>query len=591
MWIRRHKSLPEIARRNRREIIDSGLSRRDLFKMGLLGGAGYLVAKKGLSTRASADDNDKIKSPPTRPFIQPLALPPVKQPVAALIPRPQVDPLPGEGRTRPHQALTHFPPRKLYEVHQKEFLFSFHPDLPPSTIWGFDGHFPGPTYHARYGEPILVRNFNDLPQDHKGFGIPQVSTHLHNGHTPSESDGFPCDFFPQVLGTRGQFYDQHYPNVLAGFLEFPPDGDPREAMSTLWYHDHRVGFTSQNVYKGLAGFYLLFNEFDTGDETTGFRLPSGEFDVPMIFQDKAFDPDGQLFFDLFDIDGVLGDKFEVNGKIQPFFQVHPRRYRFRWLDGGPSRFYQLFLTDLNNLNRVIPFEQIASDGNLGVDFDVVAGKRISKSATVHSVRLGVAERADVIIDFSRFAPGSSIYIENRLEQEDGRGPTDKILPAGQGNLILRFDVVLPPVEDNSLPPPYTFYELPTPSAAELAKARVRTWRFERDRGQWTVNGRFFDCDTPGALIPEGDGEIWVLQNDSGGWQHPLHIHHEEFLILSRNGRPPAPGERGRKDVVRLEFGSEVRVFKRFRDFLGRYPMHCHNTVHEDHAMMVRWDII
>jgi hypothetical protein len=91
---------------------------------------------------------------------------------------------------------------------------------------------------------------------------------------------------------------------------------------------------------------------------------------------------------------VLGNKFEVNGKIQPFFQVHPRRYRFRWLDAGPSRFYEFFLTDLSNQQRVIPFELIASDGNLGVDYDVVSDTRISKSARVNSVRLGVAERAD-----------------------------------------------------------------------------------------------------------------------------------------------------------------------------------------------------
>ncbi|HEX6829569.1 MAG TPA: multicopper oxidase domain-containing protein, partial [Burkholderiales bacterium] len=114
---------------------------------------------------------------------------------------------------------------------------------------------------------------------------------------------------------------------------------------------------------------------------------------------------------------------------------------------------------------------------------------------------------------------------------------------------------------------------------------------ERGNGQWQINDRFFDCDRPAALIPKGAGEIWTLQNSSGGWQHPIHIHQEEFLILARNGRAPAPGERGRKDVVRLGFNDEVRVFKRFRDTLERYPMHCHNTVHEDHAMMVRWDIV
>ena len=110
----------------------------------------------------------------------------------------------------------------------------------------------------------------------------------------------------------------------------------------------------------------------------------------------------------------------------------------------------------------------------------------------------------MVIDFSQFAPRTSIYIENRLEQNDGRGPTRNVLPAGRGNHILRFDVVLPAVEDSSRPPPYAFYELPTPTPAELARVRVRRWRFERDHGAWTVNGRFFDCDTPGALIPEGD---------------------------------------------------------------------------------------
>jgi len=179
MAIRRGLSPADIARRNRQEIIAARLSRRDLFRLGLLGAAGYLAVRKGLSNRAYADD--PVVSPPTRPFVQPLALPGVQQPAGPLTPAPQVEPLPGEGRTQPHQLSTRFPPQKFYEVHQDEFQFSFHPDLPDSTIWGFDGHFPGRTYHARYGEPILVRNVNDLPQDHKGFGIPQVSTHFFSG--------------------------------------------------------------------------------------------------------------------------------------------------------------------------------------------------------------------------------------------------------------------------------------------------------------------------------------------------------------------------------------------------------------------------
>lgn len=562
------------AARNRQDIIKARLNRRDLFKMGLLTGAGYLVARRGLSSRASGGG---ITSPPTRPFIEPLPIMPIKQPVAALNPAPTVCPntAAGEGRTRCHQAFTQAPPQKFYQIVQQAAQVRMSPDLPLQDVWGFDGITPGPTYVARYDEPILVRNVNRLPTNNGGFGVPSVSTHLHNAHTPSESDGFPCDFFE-----IGQFYDQHYPCVRAGFAsDHAPVGDANESLSTLWYHDHRVDFTSQNAYKGLAGFFLMFDDdHDTGDETTGFRLPSGEFDIPMMFADKLFDPQtGKLFFDLFNLDGILGDKFLMNGKIQPFLQVHPRRYRMRWLDVGPSRFYQIFLTDLNSLSAKLPFFQVANDGNL-----------LPRPVSVASVRLGVAERADVIIDFSPFA-GKSIYLENRLEQQDGRGPTGKLLPAGHGNLLLRIDVVLPAVADNSQDPATVvkYYDLPSTTATPRV---TRTFRFERDNGQWAINGRAMDCDTPRFRVKQNTVEKWILQNSSGGWQHPIHIHLEEFQILSRNGTQPPLVERSRKDVVRLEFNEEIVLFFRFRDFLGRYPLHCHNMVHEDHAMMTRWDI-
>lgn len=573
--------------RNRQELIRAGLhGRRDLLKLGLLTSAGYLVAKQGLSSQAH--ETPPLESPPTRAFVEPLPIMPLKPRVALLDPAPRVVPntAAGEGRTRDHQALTRFPPKKLYLVRQQATRVSVSPDLPPQTLWGFDGMVPGPTYHARYGEPILVRNVNELPLDNGGFGKNSVSTHLHNGHTPSESDGFPCDFFEQ-----GQFYDQHYPNVLAGFdSTHPPQGDINESMSTLWYHEHRVEFTAQNVYKGLAGFFLLFNEFDTGDETTGFRLPSDEFDVPLMVGDRVFDPTTSLLaFDLFNLDGILGDKFLVNGKIQPFFEVHPRRYRFRVLNTGPSRFYQFFLTDLNDSSRVIPFWQISNDGNL-----------LPQPIPVHTVRLGVAERDDIIIDFSQFAPGTSIFLENRLQQDNGRGPTDKLLPAGSGNLVLRFDVVLSRVADNSRDPARIakFYDLPDTRAPEVVK---RTFEFNRTNGQWAVNGKLFDCAEVRFRVKRNTAERWILVNSSGGWSHPIHVHFEEFVILSREGKAEpldqplsATGvplsEIARKDVVRLGPGDRVEVFFRFRDFLGRYPIHCHNVIHEDHAMMLRFDI-
>ncbi|TMB14985.1 MAG: copper oxidase, partial [Deltaproteobacteria bacterium] len=119
---------------------------------------------------------------------------------------------------------------------------------------------------------------------------------------------------------------------------------------------------------------------------------------------------------------------------------------------------------------------------------------------------------------------------------------------------------------------------------------TRTWRFERRQGAWAINGKFFDPDEVRASVKQGTAEIWIFQNNSGGWQHPVHVHFEEFLLLSRNGQPAALNDH-RKDMARLEFNEEIKMFMRFRDFHGKYPMHCHNVVHEDHDMMLRWDIV
>jgi FtsP/CotA-like multicopper oxidase with cupredoxin domain len=611
-----------VAAKNRRELIAAGLtSRRDLFKMGLLTAGGMLVAKSGLSSRAYGQTvnggtnqmclpNNQPASPPTRAFVEPLPIMPIAQTVRSLTPTPTENPntAAGEVRAAPHQApqidSRRFPvvPGTLYQMRQHAISAIQSPDLPTQTIWGFDDGVhatsPGPTYQAFYGVPQLTRNINALPPagQNGGFGMPSVTTHLHNGHTPSESDGNPCDFYG-----IGNFCDQYYPNVLAGFnFDFKPNGDINEALSTLWYHDHRVDFTAQNTYKGLLGFYLLFNQFDTGNETTGFRLPSfPQFDIPLVFADKVYDPTtGLLAFDLFNLDGILGDKFLVNGKIQPFFNVQPRRYRFRLLDTGPSRFFQYFLTDLNNLGATNPFWVIANDGNL-----------LPAPVQVQSVRIGVAERVDIIIDFSQFA-GKTIYLENRLNQFNGQGPVDdfgpnatsqectqvlgrttpSILPAGQGNLLLQFRVAGGTAVDNSLPPAQQkFYQLPSTDAEPRI---VRTFKFDRLNGQWSINGQFMDCNTFRFTVQQNSVEDWILMNLSGDWTHPIHIHLEEHRILSRNrAEPPLAVENSRKDVTQLHPNERVRLFFRFRDWVGKYPIHCHNVVHEDHAMMALWHVL
>ena len=608
------------AAKNRRELIAAGLtSRRELFKLGLLTAGGLLVAKSGLSARAygqsvnggtnqSCLPNNQPASPPTAAFVEPLTVMPLACPVHSLTPTPTENPntAAGEVRAAPFQAPqidpVRFPvvPNLLYQFTQRAIQASQSPSLPLQTLWGFDDGVhaisPGPTYQAHYGVPQLTRNINALPSNNGGFGVPLVSTHLHNAHNPSESDGNPCDFY-----SAGHFCDQYYPNVLAGFnSDHKPNGDINESLSTLWYHDHRVDSTSQNTYKGLVGFYCLFNQFDTGNEETGFRLPSfPQFDIPLVFSDKVYDPEtGLLAFDLFNLDGILGDKFLVNGKIQPFFNVEPRRYRFRLLDTGPSRFYSYFLTDLHNLGATNTFWVIANDGNL-----------LPKPVQVSTVRIAPAERVDIIIDFSQFA-GKTIYLENRLTQLNGQGPVDdfgpngsseecnqvlgtttpSIMAAGQGNLLLQFRVAGGHAVDNSLPPAQqSFYQLPSTT---MTPRVVRTFKFDRLNGQWSINGQFMDCNEFRFAVQQNSAEQWLLTNATGDWTHPIHIHLEEHQILSRNNAPPPLAiEMSRKDVTELHPNERVQLFFRFRDWVGKYPLHCHNVVHEDHAMMLLWHVV
>ena len=301
-----------------------------------------------------------------------------------------------------------------------------------------------------------------------GFGSPRISTHLHNGHTASESDGNPADIYPPnpVPAYLPQypesirnliFRDHHYAMFRAGLDPRVPadipgpnknDGDIAETVSTLWYHDHSMDHTAENVYKGLVGFHLFFDEIDSGNENDpaprALRLPSGEFDIPLLFQDKRFDANGQLFLPRLDSDpppmlGVLGDRFTVNGQIQPKLTVLRRKYRFRLLNAGPSRFYQFFLT---KDGKDQAFIQIGNDESLlEKPYDIPPNE---------GVLMAVAERADVVIDFSRYTKGDKLFLVNRLVMHDeGFGPVIeagkyKILPEGEGDHILCFEVVMMP---------------------------------------------------------------------------------------------------------------------------------------------------
>jgi len=521
----------------------------------------------------------------------------------------------------------------------------FHPQFPtqdPNSVWTFNGTIPPKLVQGRYGEPILFRHHNRLPADitqNNGFGRHTISTHEHNGHHGAENDGFTgAYFFP------GQFYDYHWPIVLAGLRSINTDatdpragspadngginkvpGDWHETMSTHWFHDHMFTFTSQNVYKGNAAMFNIYSALDRGDETVNdgvnLRLPSGssngkgwgnlDYDVNLMLADKAFDANGQLIMDIFNFDGFLGDVMTVNLTYKPYFEVERRKYRFRILNAAVSRFFKYALVDAaGNAQQMI---QIANDGNLFP----------SPVPLTQSDEQGIAERYDWVIDFSQYSLGTKLWFVNVCEHMNGKKPvkdlsiSDALAPNQSDPCVgkfLEFRIVRDPVTPDQSQVPAVM--IPNPDLSNIPIARTRTFTFgsgasqdttdpvssyilgsNNQPGPWGVqtNGNsMFNADFGriSAAPSYGTREVWTLQNGGGGWDHPIHIHFEEGQILARNGKAsnvPA-WEKGRKDVYRLRPGGSVTITMQFRDWGGMFMEHCHNTVHEDNAMLIRWEI-
>ena len=512
----------------------------------------------------------------------------------------------------------------------------FHPGFPtqnPNSVWTFNGTIPPKLVQGKYGEPIIFRHHNRLPADvtaNNGFGRHTISTHEHNGHHGAENDGFTGAFF-----FPNQFYDYHWPIVLAGRNTINTDasdprasspdgsgglnnvpGDWRETMSTHWFHDHMFSFTSQNVYKGNAAMFNIYSGLDRGNEGVNdgvnLQLPSGtakdfgnlEYDVNLLLADKAFDSSGQLYFDIFNFDGFLGDAMTVNLIYLPYFEVERRKYRFRILNASVSRFFKYGLSDGSAMI------QIANDGNL---LPTVVPQAVSDEQ-------GIAERYDWVIDFSRYSIGSKVWLVNVAEHANGRKPrTDlTVAEALSGTSpdpcvgkFLEFRIVRnPATPDKSRDLTANPNLIPNPDLKDVPVSRERTFLFGSGGtqplpatdpaafvGPWGVStdgGSVYNASFGriSAAPKFGTREVWTLQNGGGGWDHPIHIHFEEGQILARNGSAsnvPA-WEQGRKDVYRLRPGGSVTITLQFRDWGGMYMEHCHNTVHEDNAMLVRWEI-
>jgi FtsP/CotA-like multicopper oxidase with cupredoxin domain len=441
-----------------------------------------------------------------------------------------------------------------------------------------------------------VRFVNNLPAGaaNTTFGINEITVHLHNGHTASESDGFAGDFF-----TTGLFKDNHYPNIYAGLDTFGGIGDAREAMHTFWFHDHRAAFTANNNYLGLNGMYIVYDNQDPGHElaTPGsLRLPGyySVTDIPLILTDKRFCAAANGRNEVFQVIGngaPGGDKWVVNGKIQPKMTVRRRKYRFRILNTGPVKTWNLSLIRPDGTQA--PITMIAADANF-LESPVTLTNR--------TLDVFVAMRFDVVIDFSAFPAGTSVYLKEQAAQNVGVAVADPAPGLPIGNVLMRFDVVNrePWFPADTPPIPAVLATMPDPIVPDASFQ----WDFTLVGGRFLINGLEFDHNRVDHVVLKGSAEEWTLANDvaAGNWLHPVNIHFEEGRILSRRVRvsqnpdvfqnvPLLPEELGRRDVYPLPPQHRVVLRMRFRDFVGRYLIHCHNMNHEDDFMMVRWDIV
>ncbi len=409
-----------------------------------------------------------------------------------------------------------------YELDIREGMAEILPGF-QTPIYGYDGIYPGPTIRVRKGRRVIVKQRNTLPFD--------SNVHLHGGYVPAAHDGHPMDVIPS-----GGSFDYDYPN----------DQD----AATLWYHDHAHGRTARTLYYGLLAMYVIEDELEEE-----LDLPRGEYDVPLVIADHAFNRDGSFrYAENVDL-GFRGDTILVNGAVSPRMRVERRKYRLRFLNASNARSYTL------RLGRGRRMTQITNDGGL-----------LERPVDRTRVPIHPAERIDLVLDFRNFSPGTELVLHN----EDGEGGTVA---------VMRFDVERGGgSEDFRVPRRMRQREpLPRPNA-------TRTWNLALGTSQWHINGKGFDPQRMDARPRQGSTEVWRFVNNSNR-VHPMHIHGFLFRVINRSSGAVHPADRlGWKDTVGVLANETVEVLAWFAPYTGRYVFHCHALEHADKAMMLQLEV-
>lgn len=458
----------------------------------------------------------------------------------------------------------------FYRILAQPIASKVHRHLPPTRFWSFGPSTPGPTFETRAGEPLLVEWVNALPNehflpvDHTIHGAepdkPAVRTvvHLHGAKTAPESDGYPEDWI--VPGKSSLYY---YPN--------------QQDAAMFWYHDHTLGINRLNVYAGLLGTFFIRDGVEDA-----LNLPKGKYEVPLVLYDRMLTRDGQLLYPVSPdpqspwVPEILGNAILVNGKLFPYLEVEPRRYRFRVLNASNARFYHLSFANKEDA----PFHQIGTDQGL-----------LPAPVPLTSLEIAPGERADLVVDFSEHR-GAQLVLKN------------------DAFIVMQFRVSPGKLTDTSSLPP-TLRPVPRIPESQAVQTRLLTLDEYVNRAgnpaMMLLNASHWSMPVTERPVL-GSTEIWTLINPTND-THPIHLHLVRFQILDRQPyepwlfqtkrqlhfmgppQPPDANEAGWKDTVRADSRMVTRIIVPFTGFTGRYVWHCHILEHEDNEMMRPYDVI
>jgi spore coat protein A, manganese oxidase len=520
-----------------------------------LGQTGLLVAGTAVNQNSLATDSKaapSLNSSTLKPWVDPLPLLPIAKSSGM--------------RPSPDNAGVKVP---YYRMPMREMRVRLHRDLPPTVVWSYGDSFPGPIFDTRSGSGLVVEWANDLPAkhflpiDHTLHGAeadkPEVRAvvHLHGGKTPPESDGYPESWF--VPGKSATCF---YPN--------------QQEATMLFYHDHTMGINRLNIYAGLQGLFLIRD-----DHEDSLNLPKGKYEVPLLICDRMLRTDGSLEYPTSGnakspwVPEVFGDAMLINGKLAPYLEVEPRKYRFRIMNGANGRFFRF------SFGNLLDFHQIGSDQGL-----------LAEPLPLKRLMLAPGERGDLVFDFSGHAGQEVLLKSDSFEL-----------------LQFRVSAAAPANGDEALP--QVLRPLPRIPESQAIQTRRLTLDENMDMVQQSM-GMLLN-NTPWHMpVTEkpvlNTTEIWEFVNLTED-THPIHLHLVKFQILDRRrfdvfqyrskgtvrylapAIPATGSEAGWKDIVQVDPGLITRIIMRFEGYTGRYVWHCHLLEHEDNEMMRPFEVV